>query len=126
MAFSLTFKNLGHYFASGFKYVATGIKDVITVANKSQAVAPEVEALVGALAGPVGTKVADLAFNVLGSTAAALQNVGADATAESATTGLNIQLDTQTVNDIKAAASTIEAIIKSVGGTKPAAPAVTK
>jgi len=123
MAFSLTFKNLGHYFASGFKYVAIGIKDVITVANKSQAVAPEVEALVGALAGPVGSKVADLAFNVLGSTAAALQAVGSDATALSGTTGLNVQLDTQTVNDIKAAASTIDAIIKSVGGTQPAAPA---
>lgn len=122
MGFSLTFKNLGHYFASGFKYVAIGIKDVITVANKSQAVAPEVEALVGALAGPVGTKVADLAFNVLGSTAAALSQVGADATAESATTGVNLQLDVQTVNDIKAAASTIEQIIKSVGGTKPTAP----
>lgn len=129
MAFSLSFKNLGHYFASGFKYVAIGIKDVITVANKSQAVAPEVEALVGALAGPVGSKVADLAFNVLGSTAAALSQVGTDATAESGTTGLNIALDTQTVNDIKAAASTIEAIIKSIGGTKPAAtptPAATK
>lgn len=120
MAFSLNFKNLGHYFATGFKYVAIGIKDVINVANKSQAVAPEVEMLVGALAGPVGSKVADLAFHVLGETAAALSAVGTDAAAQQTAQGLNLSLDVQTVNDIKAAASTIEAIIKSVGGTKPA------
>jgi|SRR5271166_1235905 len=123
MAFSLSFKSVEHYFATGFKYVAVGIKDVITVANKSQVVAPEVEALVGALVGPVGTKVADLAFNVLGSTAAALTQVGTDATAQSTATGVNLQLDIQTVNDIKAAAAQIDAIIKSIGGTKPTAPA---
>ena len=115
-------KNIGHWFATGFKYISIGIKDVVLVANKSQAVAPEVELLVGALAGPVGTKIADLAFNVLGSTAAALTATGADATQLSANGAVvNLTLDTQLVNDIKTAASTIEAIIKSIGGSKPTA-----
>jgi hypothetical protein len=120
MAFSLSFKNLGHYFAVGFKYVAVGISDVVKVAAKAQVVEPEVDALVGALAGPQAAAISDLAFHTLGSVAAALQNVGTDATAQVSDQGLNIQLDTQTVQDIKTAAATIEAIIKSVGGKKPA------
>lgn len=120
MGFSLNFKNLGHYFATGFKYIAIGVKDVVMVANKAQAVAPEVDLLVGALAGPVGAKVSDIAFHVLGDVAAALQNVGTDATAQTAAQGLNLQLDVQTVNDVKAAAAQIEAIIKAIGGQKPA------
>lgn len=120
MAFSLSFKNLGHYFATGFKYVAIGVKDVVTFANKAQAVAPEVDALVAAFAGPTGAKVSDLAFHTLGAVAASIQTVGNDALAQSNTNGLNIQLDTQTVNDIKTAAAQIEQIIKAVGGAKPA------
>jgi len=120
MAFSLNFKNLGHYFATGFKYVAIGISDVVKVAAKAQAVEPEIDALVGALAGPQAAVISDLAFHVLGSTAAALHNVGTDAQAQVSAQGLNISLDTQTVNDIKSAAATIEAIIKGIGGTKPA------
>lgn len=117
MSFSIsgTFKNLGHYFAVGAKYVATGIADVVKVANKAQAVEPEVDALVAALAGPTAAKISDLAFHVLGSTAAALTQVGADATAQTTAGGVSIALDTQTVADIKAAAATIEAIFKSVG-----------
>lgn len=120
MGFTTAFKNVGHYFAVGFKYVAIGIKDVVLVANKAQVVAPEVDLLVGALAGPLGVKISDLAFHVLGSTAAALANVGADAEAQAATNGLNLTLDAQTVNDIKAAAVTIEAIFKALGAAKPA------
>lgn len=120
MGFTTEFKNLGHYFAVGAKYVATGLGDVIKFANKAQPIAPEVEALAGALGGPLGSKIADLAFNVLGSTAAALTSVQVDATAEAATTGVNLVLDLQTVNDIKAAAVQIDAILRAVGATKPA------
>lgn len=123
MAFSLSFKNMGHYFATGFKYVAIGVKDIVTVANKAQIVQPEVDLLVGALAGPIAVKVSDLAFRVLGETAASLTSVGADATAQQAAQGVNLLLDAQTVNDIKAAALQIEAIIKAVGGSKPVTPA---
>ena len=120
MAFSLNFKNLGHYFATGAKYVATGVKDIVTFANKAQAVAPEVDLLVGALAGPQAAKISDLAFHVLGDVAAAVTQVGADAAAQQAAQGVNLQLDIQTVNDIKAAAQVIDGIIKAVGGSKPA------
>jgi hypothetical protein len=121
MGFSLTFKNLGHYFASGAKYISVGIGDIIKVANKSQIVAPEVELLVGALAGPQAVKLTDLAFHVLGSAAAALAPVGADAAAQQTATGVNLMLDLQTVNDIKAAIVTIEAVLKAAGATKPTA-----
>lgn len=117
---SFSFKNIGHYFAVGAKYVATGLGDFIKLANKGQAVAPEVDALVGALAGAQAAKIADLAFHVLGSAAAAVTAVQADAAAQSSSNGLNIQLDTQTVADIKAAAAQIEATLKAAGATKPA------
>lgn len=123
MGFTTVFKNLGHYFAVGAKYTAIGLGDVIKFANKAQPLAPEVEALAGAIAGPIGTRISDLAFNVLGSTAAALTTVQADAAAQANTTGVNLVLDLQTVNDIKAAAAQIEAILKAVGATKPVAPA---
>jgi len=121
MAFTTAFKNLGHYFAVGAKYVATGLEDVIKFANKAQPLEPEVDALAAALAGPAAAKISDLAFHTLGATAAALQSVQADASAQSGTTGLNLQLDTQTVLDIKAAAAQIEQIFKALGASKPAA-----
>lgn len=119
MGFSLNFKNVGHFFATGFKYVATGVKDIVTVANKAQVVQPEVDALVGALAGPAGVVISDLAFRVLGETASALTAVGVDANAQVSAQGVNLVLDAQTVNDIKSAALQIEKILLSVGGTKP-------
>lgn len=120
MGFSTVFKNFGHAIATGAKYVATGIKDVILVANKAQAVAPEVELLAGALAGPIGSKAADLAFHVLGDVATALEKTGDDATQISTGSGLNIQLDTAIVNDIKALIPVLKGIITSVGGEIPA------
>ena len=123
MGFSLSFKNLGHYFAVGAKYVATGISDVVKFAAKSQAVAPEVDALVGALAGPQAAGLSDLAFKTLGNVAAALDGVQGDAS-QLATNGVvNIPLDVQSVNDVKAAAASIEAIFKALGAQKPAATA---
>src|SRR5579862_7906742 len=110
MAFHLSFKNVGHYFATGAKYVATGLEDVILFANKAKPLEPEVSLLAGALAGPAASKISDLAFNTLGSVAASLENVQADASAQSGTVGLNLQLDTQTVNDIKAAAAQIDSV----------------
>lgn len=121
MGFSTVFKNFGHAIATGAKYVAIGIKDVIMVANKSQAIAPEVEALAGALAGPLGVKVSDMAFHVLGDVAAALQKLGDDTTTLSTSTNLNLVLDTAIVNDIKLLIPTLTAIIKSVGGVVPKA-----
>lgn len=121
MSFTSVFKNVGHYFAVGSKYVATGVADVIKFANKAQPLEPEVDALVGAIAGPLGVKISDLAFHTLGSVAAALTSVGTDAAAQASTGGVNIQLDTQTILDIKAAATQLEAIFKALGIAKPTA-----
>lgn len=121
MGFSTIFKNFGHAIATAGKYIATGVKDVILVANKSQAVAPEVELLVGALAGPVGSKAADIAFHLLGDVANALDagHVSTDANAVAGSTGLNLQLDTQLVLDIKALIPVLAGIIKATGGSVP-------
>lgn len=123
MGFSTVFKNFGHAIATAGKYISIGVKDVILVANKSQAIAPEVELLVGALAGPVGTKAADIAFHLLGNVAAALSgsNVAADATAVAGSTGVSLQLDAALAQDIKALIPVLTGIIKATGGSVPAA-----
>ena len=115
------FKNVGHYIATGAKYVAIGLEDVIKVANKAQKVEPEVLALVGALAGPQASGIADIAFHVLGDVAAAIQKLPADVTAVGGAQGVNLSLDTQLVNDIKQAVKVIEAVLAATGAKKPAA-----
>lgn len=124
MAFNTVFKNAGHWFASGFKYVAIGIKDVVLFANKAQAVAPEVDALVGALAGPAAVRLSDLGFHALGSLAVALEPIGTDATsisnAQSQLSSAGIQLDTQAILDIKAASLQIKAVFAALSIPKPA------
>jgi hypothetical protein len=122
MGFSLNFKNIGHFFATGFKYVAIGIEDVIKVANKAQPLEPEVAVLAEILAGPIGAKVTDLAFRALGDIAAAITPLGTDAQNQVAAQGLNLNLDAQTILDILAAAAQIEAIFKSLGAQKPTIP----
>lgn len=122
MGFKTVFKNFGHAIAIGAKYIAIGVKDVVLVANKAQAVAPEVELLVGALAGPIGVKATDIAFHLLGDVANALAKTGADAGAVADdATGINLQLDTALVNDIKALVPVLAAIIKATGGQIPPA-----
>lgn len=117
------FKNAGHYFAVGAKYVAVGVKDMVLVANKAQVVEPEVDALVAAFAGPQAAAMADLSFHALGSIAAALQPVGTDVasltSAQQKLSASGIQLDIQTLQDIKAAALQIENVFKAIGAKKP-------
>jgi len=119
MGFTTVFKNFGHAIASTAKYIAIGVKDVVLVANKSQAVAPQVDLLVGALAGPLGVKAADLAFHVLGDVATALEKTGSDANTVAASNGLNIKLDASVINDIRTLVPVLEKIIRSVGGQVP-------
>lgn len=121
MGFSNVFKSFGHAIASAAKYTVTGIKDVVLVANKAQAVAPGIDLLVGALAGPAAAKISDLAFHALGDVANAIEPLGNDLTADLAAKGLNVQLDLQTINDIKAILPVLKGIINATGGTLPAA-----
>ena len=112
MAVKLSFKNVGHFFASGFKNLSTGLKDIILFANKSQAVAPEVEALVGALAGPLGEEISDLSFAILGDVAASLQKPGA-------TNAVTVTLEPDTLDRVKKASAMVELILTAIGGKKP-------
>lgn len=124
MGFKTVFKSFGHAIAVAAKYTAIGIKDVVLFANKSQVVAPEVDLLVGALAGPLGVKISDLAFHALGDLANAIEPVGNDITAEEAAKGLNVTLDIQFINDLKALLPVLKGIVSAVGATIP--PATTK
>lgn len=123
-ALSKDFKNLGHALATAAKYTAIGLKDVLVYANKAQVIEPEVEAVVGALAGPAGSSLTSLAFHAFGSVAAALEPLSADATAQAVASGLNVQLDVQTINDFKAAIPQLKAILVALGKGLPAAAAV--
>lgn len=113
------FKNFGHAIATAGKYIAIGVKDVVLVANKSQAIAPELEALAGALAGPLGIKVTDTAMHLLGDVANHLMTIGTDASVVGASTGLNLTLDTALINDIKALIPVLTGVVESVGGKVP-------
>lgn len=115
------FKNFGHAMAVAAKGISVGVTDVVKVAAKAQVVAPEVELLAAALAGPVGAKVADIGFHLLGDVANAIQKTGADAKAVSDTGAVNLVVDAQLVNDLKALLPTLIAIAKSGGQTVPPA-----
>lgn len=119
MGFSSIFKNLGHALAKTAKAVATGIKDVVVFANKAKDVEPGLELLIGALAGPQAAKYTDLAFHAFGDVAAAIEKIGPDLEAVVGSAGLNIQMDIQTVLDIKAAIPVLKSIITSVGVDVP-------
>jgi len=119
--FNLNFKNFGHAIATAAKYTVLGIKDVVLFANKAQAVEPGVDLLVGALAGPAAAKISDLAFHALGDVANAIEPLGNDLTAEQAAKGLNVTLDLQTINDIKAVLPVLKQVISATGGALPAA-----
>ncbi len=91
------------------------------VANKAQVIEPEVALVVGALAGPVGDKITNLAFHALGDIAHALEPISADAAGQVSAQGLNVQLDVQTIKDIKTIVPQLKAIIAALGGTLPPA-----
>ena len=123
MSLKKSFTSFGHAIAAGAKYLEEGVLDAIKVANKAQAVAPEVEAVVGAVAGPQAEQISDLAFHALGSVAESLQGVNTDALSAVAAKGVNVQLDVQTIQDIKTAAATIQKVL-SLRGTPAPTPAL--
>ena len=114
------FKNFGHAIATGAKYIAIGTSDVAKAAAKVQVLTPELELLAGALGGPLGAKIVDIGANLIGHVAEATKKTGDDAVAVGSTTGFNLVLDAQLINDIKALVPTLEAIVKSGGGIVPA------
>lgn len=124
--FGKTFSNIGHAIATAAKAVATGIEDLLLIANKAQVIEPEVSLVVGALAGPLAARVTDLSFHALGDIAQALKKVGTDSSAQVAAKGLNVQLDIQTIEDFKAMLPQLEAIVMALKGqiTAPPAPVV--
>jgi hypothetical protein len=108
MELSLEFKSVGKFFSAGFKELAGGLKSAILIANKSQAVAPEIEKVIAILAGPVAGDISDLSFIVLGEVAALVQtpNTGNSVT---------LTLDQDIIDRIKKSSSVVESILTTVG-----------
>lgn len=119
MGFSTVFKNFGHAIATAAKYTGKGVAELLKIANGAQKVEPAIELLVGALAGPVAARYSDLAFHLLGDVANAVERLGPDFDLVGTSNGLNVTLDVQTLNDIRAAIPQLKAIIQALGGNIP-------
>jgi hypothetical protein len=114
-----TFTSFGHAIAAGSKYFVVGVAEVVKVAAKAEVLHPEVDALASILGGPTAVKAADLSFYALGQVAQALKPLSDDQAAAVAASGLNIQLDLATINDIKALITTIETMLAARGTPAP-------
>lgn len=115
---SFGFQSIGHFFASVGKDVVKFAKaagpvaakiDVAVEANK-----PLIEGL-SSLISPAAPAIEDAAFALFGKVAEALQ----DGSAAANQNGLNLQLDVQAVNDIKALLAHVEAFAGARGVVKP-------
>lgn len=113
------FKNVGHMIAVGAKYFEKGVELFVVGAAKVQVAEPEVDLIVGALAGPQAAAIADLSFHALGDIAAALEHVNDDAIQAVAEKGLVINTDAQTLQDIKKLAAVIKGLFKAQGAAIP-------
>ncbi len=124
MSLKSEFKNFAHAVASGAKWFADSlVPDAVKVAAKAQALEPEADALLTALAGPQAAAVGDLAFHAFGAIAEKLKPLSGDALAAVSANGINLVLDTQVVNDIKSYSELIEKLLASRGTPAPPAKA---
>lgn len=113
------FKNVGHAIATGAKYFAAFCQDAVVVSQKAEALKPEAEMLIGAIAGPQAEAVADLGFHLLGDVAQQLEGLGADQLAAVSSNGLNLKLDQTVVDDVKKFATMIKAVLAAKGTPAP-------
>lgn len=111
-----SFQNIGHFFATVAADIVKGARAAVSVMNRAENIAPEVEALTGLLF-PQAAELERAAFALLGVAAQVVSETGDAAAAN----GLNITLDQQLVADIKALIPAIEQYAKTVGVAKPAA-----
>lgn len=117
-----TFKSFGHAIAAGAKYFESHlIPEAVKIANKAVELEPEVNAVFQALALPQAAAINDLACNVLGRVAQALEPLGADALTAVSANGLNIPADSQLINDVKQFSALIKQLLATRGTPAPAA-----
>lgn len=121
MALATTFRNFGHAIASGAKYFVDVLKDIVSVSQKAAAVAPQVEMIVGAIAGQKAKDISDIAFHVLGDVASALEKVGSNADSALLAKGINVTLDVATINAVKDAVGLIKTLLQGKGTPPPPA-----
>lgn len=114
------FNNFGHAIAAGAKYFAgVLVPEAVSIANKAQALQPEADALLAAIAGPHAVEIQDLAFRIFGEVANGLVPLSQDQLAAVQANGLNLQLDTQVVNDVKQFAALIQSLLAARGTPAP-------
>lgn len=118
---SFGFSSLGHVFATVFHDISKGAKAVGTALAKAQTEEAIVEDLTS-IVYPPAVLAERAAFAILGKAAAVVHDAGPAADAS----GLNVQLDAQTVADLKDLIATVKGDLAALGVTAPkAAPAAT-
>ena len=108
------FKNIGHFFSVVAQDIVKGARTAAVILQQVQKSAPEIEGITG-LIYPQAVELERGAFALLGMAADAVQRAGDAAAAN----GVNVQLDSATINSIKALIPGIETYAKSIGATKP-------
>ena len=109
-----SFKNVGHFFATVASDIVKGARAAATVMLQVRKAEPEVEGIT-ALLFPQAVELERGAFALFGLAAQAVSEAGDAA----AVNGLNITLDQQLINDIKALVQAIEQYAKTAGLSKP-------
>lgn len=120
MSLVSSFKNVGHAIASGAKYFEHLVVDALKVASKVQQFEPQIDAVVGALAGPQAEAISSLSFHALGAVYQALDSANDSAVAAVAQNGVNVQLDAQAIQDIKKFGDLIKQLLAAKGTPAPA------
>ena len=123
--FKNTFKNFGHAIASGAKYLETAVVDVVKVSAKAETLAPEAEAVIGAVAGPQAAAFTDLGFHLLGDFATSLENINDEALQAVAEKGLVVNTDLATIQAVKQAVAVIKNVLHASGSPIPSVPGAT-
>lgn len=111
---SFGFSSLGHVFATVFHDISKGAKAVGNVLAKVEAAEPVIESLTSVVY-PPAVLIERAAFSILGRAAAVVHDAGPAADAS----GLNVQLDAQTVADLKDLIATVKGDLAALGVTAP-------
>lgn len=115
------FKSFGHAIAAGAKYFESSlVPEAVKIAQGAQALQPEADALLSAIAGPQAAAMNDVALYVFGEVANALAPVSQDGLAAVQANGINLKLDLSVVQDVQKFASLIKQLLASRGTPAPA------
>src|SRR5437016_2759033 len=109
------FKDVGHFFSVMAQDIVKGARAAATVLEKIQGAGPEIEGVTSVIF-PQAVEIERGAFALLGIATTAVERAGSAAAAN----GVNLQLDAEFVEAIRALIPALESYARSVGAIKPA------